>query len=123
MPSSVQFRPIATLFCLLLHAPATFAHAFPEHSEPPVGATTDGAIGTVRIWFDAEIEPVFSTLRVIDAQGRQVNQRAGQLKPTQDRLLEAAVPKLAPGNYHVFWHVVARDGHVTEGDYQFTVSQ
>jgi copper resistance protein C len=88
-----------------------------------VGATTNGSIGAVRIWFVAEIEPVFSTLRLTDAQGRQINQCAGQLNPMQSRMLEVNVPSLAPGVYHVFWHVVACDWHVTEGDYQFTVRQ
>lgn len=111
----------AASLCLLLHASAVSAHAFPERSEPRVGATSDGSIGHVRIWFDTEIEPVFSTLRVVDTQGRQVNRGSGQLNPTQGRLLEAAVPLLAPGAYRVFWHVVARDGHVTEGDFLFTV--
>lgn len=109
--------------CLLSNATAVFAHTFPERSEPPAGATVDGAVGHVRIWFDAEIEPVFSTLRLTDAHGRQVNQRASQINPTQSRLIELAVPPLVPGEYHVFWHAVARDGHVTDGDYRFTVRQ
>ena len=29
---------------------------------------------------------------------------------------------LAPGNYHVEWHVLARDGHRTQGAYDFTVA-
>jgi methionine-rich copper-binding protein CopC len=36
-------------------------------------------------------------------------------------LLEVSLPSLPTGNYHVFWSVVARDGHRTEGDYTFTI--
>lgn len=121
MRKLAQFFPAAAALCLLLNATAVSAHTFPERSEPPAGATTNGAIGHVRIWFDAEIEPVFSTVRLTDAQGRQINQHPSRINKTQSRLIEVAVPPLAPGNYHVFWHVVAHDGHVSEGDYQFTV--
>ncbi|MFD2273813.1 copper resistance protein CopC [Undibacterium arcticum] len=95
------------------------AHTFPERAEPRVGAVIDSSPSQVRIWFDGQIEPAFSTLRVLDGQGRQVNQEAGQVDPAQPRLLEARLPPLSPGAYHVFWRVIARDGHVTEGDYVF----
>lgn len=105
----------------LLWPLATLAHAFPERAEPAAGAVIDSVPGQVRIWFDADLEPTFSTLRVMDAQGRQINQDPGQVSSTQARLLEARLPLLAPGAYHVFWRVIARDGHATEGDYAFTI--
>lgn len=113
---------IAALWGLL--APqATLAHAFPEHMEPRVGAVLDNLPGQVRIWFDADLEPAFSTLRVLDAQGQQVNRDPGQVNTGQARLLEARLPPLTRGVYHVYWRVIARDGHVTEGDYSFTVGR
>jgi methionine-rich copper-binding protein CopC len=36
-------------------------------------------------------------------------------------LLEVGLPPLPPGRYRVFWSVVARDGHRTEGDFPFRV--
>ncbi len=113
---------LATLWTMLLPQ-AALAHAFPERMEPRVGAVTESVPGQVRIWFDADLEPAFSTLRVLDAQGRQVNQDPGQVNPGQARLLEARVPPLAPGVYYVYWRVIARDGHATEGDYSFTVGR
>jgi methionine-rich copper-binding protein CopC len=102
---------------------AALAHAFPERMEPRVGAATESIPGQIRIWFDADLEPAFSTLRVLDSQGRQVNRDSGQVNAGQARLLEARVPPLAPGVYHVYWRVIARDGHATEGDYSFTVGR
>ncbi|KJK10304.1 hypothetical protein UB46_41825 [Burkholderiaceae bacterium 16] len=107
----------------LLGSQAAVPHAFPEQAEPRVGAVTDGLPSQVRIWFDADLEPAFSTLRVLDAQGRQVNRDPGQVNAEQERLLEARLPPLPPGVYHVFWRVIARDGHATEGDYTFTVGR
>lgn len=122
----MKLRPMRTCLAAaalggLLWAQQVLAHTFPERAEPRVGAVIDSSPSRVRIWFDAELEPAFSTLRVLDGQGRQVNQDAGQVDPAQARLLEVRVPQLSAGAYHVVWRVIARDGHVTEGDYFFTV--
>jgi methionine-rich copper-binding protein CopC len=36
-------------------------------------------------------------------------------------VLEVSLPPLAAGKYRVFWSVVARDGHRTEGHFTFQV--
>jgi methionine-rich copper-binding protein CopC len=120
-----QMRACLAIAALLglLGSQAAAAHAFPEQTEPRVGAVIDSVPNQVRIWFDADLEPAFSTLRVLDAQGRQVNRDPGQVSAEHARLLEARLPPLAPGVYHVFWRVIARDGHATEGDYAFTVGR
>jgi methionine-rich copper-binding protein CopC len=100
-----------------------FAHAFPERMEPRVGVVTASPPGEVHIWFDADLEPTFSTLRVLDANGRQVNQDPARVSIKDASLLEVRLPQLAPGTYHVFWRVIVRDGHATEGDYTFTVGR
>jgi len=105
---------------LLLPPGAAFAHAFPDHSEPRVGATV-APPGQVRIWFDGEIEPVFSTMRVEDGEKRRVDKGDARVNPQDNRVLEVSVPQLPPGRYRVFWSVVARDGHRTEGDFPFRI--
>jgi len=97
------------------------AHAFPDHSEPRVGHTVDASPPAVRIWFDGRIEPVFSTIRVEDTDRRQVDKRDSRVDPTDGTLLEVGLPALPSGRYRVFWTVVARDGHRTEGDFSFRV--
>jgi len=54
---------------LMLAIRSAEAHAFPDHSLPKVGSQLDSAPTTVRIWFDGNIEPVFSTLIVKTATG------------------------------------------------------
>jgi len=109
---------LATLF--LLAPAAACAHAFPDHSEPRVGHTVD-APRAVRVWFDGAIEPVFSTLRVEDGDKRRVDNGDTRVDPRDSTLLEVSVPALPPGPYQVFWSVVARDGHRTEGSFPFRV--
>ena len=107
---------------MLLLAPSwVAAHAFPDHSEPRVGHTVDASPPAVRIWFDGQIEPVFSKVRVEDADRRQVDKGDSRVDPSDRTLLEVGLPPLASGKYRVYWSVVARDGHRTEGDYSFRV--
>jgi copper resistance protein C len=96
-------------------------HAFPDHSDPRVGSTVSGQPSVVRIWFDSDIEPVFSTVMVHAVDGKMVDKGDGHVDPKDPTLLEVSVPHLSPGQYTVIWSVVARDGHHTEGQYTFTV--
>ena len=102
-------------------AGAAWAHAFPDHSEPRVGSTLSAPPVVVRIWFDAQIEPVFSTIRVESADKRRVDTGNGGVDSADNRVLAVKVPPLAPGRYRVYWSVVARDGHRTEGDFPFRI--
>ena len=96
-------------------------HAFPDHSAPRVGETVSDPPSNVRIWFDGDLEPVFSTIYVQDASGKRVDKGNGRVNPSAAVLLEVGLPSLPAGAYRVFWNVVARDGHRTMGDYTFVI--
>jgi copper resistance protein C len=96
-------------------------HAFPDHSDPKVGATVSVPPTSVRIWFDGDLEPVFSNLSVQDASGKKVDKGDGHVNASSAVLLEVSLPPLPAGTYRVFWNVVARDGHRTKGDFTFMV--
>ena len=66
----------------------------------------------VRIWFDGQIEPVFSTIRVENQDKQRVDTGDGGVDPGDNRVLQVKVPPLPPGRYRVYWSVVARDGDV-----------
>jgi len=106
---------------LLLAPGPAWSHAFPDHADPRVGATLDAAPATVRVWFDGEIEPVFSNIRVENGDRQRVDKGDGRVDPKDNRLLQVSLSPLAPGKYRVFWSVIARDGHRTEGDFPFRV--
>ena len=120
----LKLRTAVTLFFLsfLLAFPgASQGHAFPDHSDPKVGATVFGSPSNVRIWFDGDLEPVFSTISVQDAGGKRVDKANGHVDPPNVRLLEVGVLPLPAGKYRVIWNVAARDGHRTMGDYTFVI--
>jgi methionine-rich copper-binding protein CopC len=99
----------------------SWGHAFPDHSDPKVGATVTGSPLQVRIWFDSDLERAFSTLMVHNSDGKMVDKRDSRVGPSDPKLLEVSVHALPPGTYLVIWSVVARDGHRTMGQYTFTI--
>ena len=103
----------------LTWATVAAGHAFPQREVPGVGSVVHESPKRVRIWFDAKVEPAFSTLVVKDGSGNKVSANS-KVDPESSQLLEADLPVLAPGDYHVYWKVVAWDGHHSEGDYTFT---
>jgi methionine-rich copper-binding protein CopC len=121
--SSVVWTAAAILFTVFLFVmpKAARGHAYPDHADPRVGATIKVSPDHVRIWFDSELEPDFSTIMVHNSENAMVDNRDGRVNPSDATLLEVSVPRLPPGRYRVIWNVVARDGHRTEGDYVFSI--
>ncbi|HEV8310267.1 MAG TPA: copper resistance CopC family protein [Methylomirabilota bacterium] len=115
-------RPIALAGLLAaLWSGWAWAHAFPERSEPRVGAVVRASPAAVRIWFDGDLEPAFSRITVTDSRGQRVDRDDARVDPQNRRLLGVGLRPLAPGAYTVRWRVLAVDGHQTEGDYTFTL--
>ena len=121
-PSHGRARALILAAALLLAPPpAARAHSFPDHADPRVGASISTSPAEVRIWFDGEIEPVYSTIRVENENKQRIDRGDGGVSPQDNRVLTVRIPPLVPGKYRVYWSVVARDGHRTEGDYSFKV--
>jgi len=114
----------ALLLVLSLLVPgAARAHASPDHADPKVGSTVPAPLSRVRLWFDSDLEPAFSSIAVHGPGGTPVDDGHRHVDPSDPKLLEVGVPQLAPGTYRVTWSVVARDGHRSSGDYAFTIKQ
>jgi copper resistance protein C len=123
-PPRPRARPAAALlltWALLAVPGAARAHAYLEHADPRVGSTVPAPPTQVRIWFDSDLEPAFSSIAVHGPGGATVDGGHGRVNPSEPRLLEVEVPRLASGTYRVSWSVVGRDGHRTSGDYTFTI--
>jgi copper resistance protein C len=97
------------------------AHAFLKRAEPAVGSSIQTSPARVRIWFTERIEPVFSTIQVLDAGGREVDKRDAQLDRSDRSLLQVSLPSLSAGTYKVVWRVVSVDTHVTNGSFSFRI--
>ena len=117
-------KPVRLLIAIGLAAAcvAAQAHAMLDHAQPRVGSTVHGSPAEVRLWFNEPLEPAFSTVRVVDAQGRSVDAGRAQVDAHDPLLLRVPLAKLAPGEYTAAWRAVSVDTHVTEGRFTFRVA-
>jgi copper resistance protein C len=99
------------------------AHAFPVRSDPRVGWTVAASPPKVTIWFDGELEPAFSTITVYNSAKQQVDKGNSRVNGPDASVLEVDLTPLAPGTYHVYWKALAKDTHVTQGDFTFAVEK
>ncbi len=97
------------------------AHAFPVRSEPRVGWTIPNSPSKVTIWFDGELEPAFSKIAVYNSAKQRVDTGNARVNSSNATLLEVDLSHLPPGIYRVYWSVVAKDTHRTDGDFSFTI--
>jgi methionine-rich copper-binding protein CopC len=86
-----------------------------------VGWTIATPPSKVTIWFDGELEPAFSTITVYNSAKQRVDKGDSHLDPSDPTVLVVDLPSLGPGLYHVYWKVLAKDTHVTEGDFSFVI--
>jgi methionine-rich copper-binding protein CopC len=105
---------------MIAAAPAVWAHSFPEQESPAAGETVAAPPANIAIKYDAPIESLFDSLRVLDAAGQDKAAGAPQVS-ADGHELSVPVTALDPGQYTVKWRVVCIDTHHTEGSYTFTV--
>lgn len=111
---------LAVILFLAIQSQA-WAHAFLNHADPKVGSMVINSPPVIKIWFTQELEPVFSSIEVQDAQGKQVDKKDMHLDDKDKTLLIVSLPKLPDGTYTVTWHVVSVDTHRTQGSFKFTI--
>jgi copper transport protein len=98
------------------------AHAVPVAMAPAPNAVVEAAPREATVRFSERVEPRASSLAVLDARGRRVDEGGGRVDPGDPWLFRVALPALEAGPYTVTWRVLsADDGHVTEGAHAFAV--
>jgi methionine-rich copper-binding protein CopC len=113
---------IVSLFLIVVAGTARVeAHAFLKNAEPGVGSTVQTSPNEVRIRFTENIEPTFSSIKVFDVSGKEVDKRDVHVDRADRAMLHVSVPRLGAGNYKVVWRVVSTDTHVTNGNFTFRV--
>ncbi|HET7806321.1 MAG TPA: copper homeostasis periplasmic binding protein CopC [Pseudolabrys sp.] len=100
-----------------------FAHAQLDHANPAVGSTVEQPPKEVSLWFTEALEAKFSTIEVLDGQGRPVQAGPASLAPDNTAQLRVPLKPLPPGTYKVIWRVLSVDTHRTQGDFTFRVGR
>jgi methionine-rich copper-binding protein CopC len=105
---------------------ATSAYAHPKlvKSDPVSGAVITASPKELRLSFNEELVPKFSSADVKDQKGQRVEIGTPAADPIDKKQLVVPLAKpLAAGIYKVEWHAVAADTHRVQGSYSFTVKQ
>lgn len=113
---------ILLALALACGSPLVAAHAFLDHAVPRVGSEVHGSPPEVALSFTQKLEPAFSTVRVTDSEGRQVDRGDKRVDGNDCSVLRVSLPPLVPGTYRVQWRVLSVDTHVSEGDFTFKVA-
>lgn len=106
---------------LIIAAPMAYAHPFTEESRP--NADENAEVGTTQVWvrYSEEVVLEFSSLKVYDGQGNQIDNR-DTTHYINDHTLVVTTPPLADGIYTVSSKVLsAVDGHLVPDTFLFAV--
>lgn len=90
-------------------------------SNPADGDSLTTSPPEVRLVFSGPVEPALSLIRLITADGAQL-----ELNPSNEdesRVLVARLPGLSSGDYTIEWSTVSVDGHKVEGRLSFQVAR
>jgi methionine-rich copper-binding protein CopC len=101
--------------------PFAAAHSQLERTVPAAGSAVRASPERLTLWFSQKFEPAFTRVRVLDVNGKQVDNADAQVGGDDARQLSVSLPKLAPGTYRVHWRVLSTDTHVSEGQFAFDV--
>src|SRR3954464_527022 len=123
MPPRRHLRLTALAAVLLaLAIPGTAsAHARLESTSPQSGAAVDRAPAAVTLRFDETVETAFGALRVLDANGKRVDD-GHIVRPGGDSAVSVALRRgLGSGTYTAAYRVISDEGHPVWGAFVFRV--
>ncbi len=87
-------RPLLAIVvfgAILGDAPAASAHAILVRADPAVGSTVHGFPARLKLWLSEKIESAFSSVRVLDAGGKQVDKGDKAVNPSDKALLTVSL--------------------------------
>jgi copper resistance protein C len=111
---------LALVTCALTASLAA-GHAVLQRSEPRGESKLKRPPDEVKLYFSERLEPAYSSVRVLDDRGQQVDRRDSRVDRADRALLRATLAPLPSGAYKVLWRVLSIDGDVTEGAFTFRI--
>lgn len=109
--------------CLIFLAPGiASAHASLVDSAPAADSRLEAAPDAIILTFDERIESKLFDVRVLDRNGKKVNDRQAALS-SDGKQLKLPLPTAGDGVYTVTYRIVSTDGHPIAGAYVYAVGQ
>ena len=116
-----RFDPLAVILAVCALTGAAAGHAMLQRTEPRVESRVKRSPDEVKLYFNEPIEPAYSSVRVVNDRGQQVDRRDSRVDSSNPVLLRVTLPDLPPGTYRVRWRVLSVDADVTEGGFTFRI--
>lgn len=102
-------------------APAAFAHAKLQASQPAASSVLASSPKEIRLQFNERLEPAFSKIELVDAKDALLSLPKVEFDKTDPKVMFAPVQALRPGQYRIRWSAMAHDGHKVKGEFAFRV--
>ncbi len=120
LPRTLLLTILALWVGISLAPAPVFAHSVIESSLPPANASLESPPRELVLRFSEPVDATFSTVTVLDREGRQVSARP--VFARDERQTTVPLLEMGRGIYTVRWRVLsAVDGHVTTGFFAFGV--
>ena len=114
-----RFGGIAAFILAVIAATVLQAHTKLERSEPAAGAALAASPKQIQLWFNEKLDAAVSKIELTSPSG---NVELGPTHLAGDKSLTAAISgAVAGGTYTVAWQTAGDDGHVSKGDFTFTI--
>ena len=110
---------LATLAVLLL-CRILEAHAILKQSSPAAGSSVTGPDVPIKLLFNVRVDAARSKLQLLHPDATTTNLTIE--RATSPDTLAAKATGLKPGAYGIRWQVLAPDGHISRGEFPFTVT-
>lgn len=110
----------AGALAICVAASPALAHSFLVEATPSSKDHVATTPKTVKLRFGGGVEPKYSKLTIENAEGKVLGEGSIGV-PDKPRELSMEAPELGPGKYVVRYRVLSTDGHIVEGNYEFTV--
>ncbi len=102
----------------------SFGHAFVINSNPAQSGSMSSSPQQVNVFFSEPVDLRYSHLKVLDSNGKQVDNQDVHYLQNDESTLTVSVPELKDGIYTVSTNVLSQiDGHVTANAFVFAVGQ
>ena len=111
---------LTTVAVATILSTTALAHSFLIEATPSSKDHVSDSPKTVKLRFGSGVEPPYSKVTIESADGK-VLAEGNVAVPDKPRELSVDAPTLAPGKYIVRYRVLSTDGHIVEGNYDFTV--
>jgi methionine-rich copper-binding protein CopC len=116
----VPFCSVILLLAILAATTPLWAHAVLMESKPKANSTVKGPDVPIWLRFNVRVDGKRSRLQVVTPDGLTIPVETP--KQTAPDILESHVGGLKAGSYKLQWKALASDGHMSNGEVDFTVN-